>query len=74
MELGLPITLKDLAIKLQEKPSVIIKSLMDMRVMVGINQNLDEETVTKICGKYGFKIKKALGKEESALKIHEEQI
>lgn len=73
LELGLPITLKDLAIRLQEKPSVIIKSLMDMRVMAGINQSLDEETVTKICGKYGFKIKKALGKEESALKIHEEQ-
>lgn len=73
LELNLPITLKDLAIKLQEKPSVIIKSLMDMRVMVGINQSMDEQSVIKICEKYGFKINKAIGKEEVFLKIHEEQ-
>ncbi|MEK6727471.1 MAG: translation initiation factor IF-2 [Candidatus Omnitrophota bacterium] len=73
LELDLPITVKDLAIKLHEKPSVIIKFLMDMRVMVGINQSMDEQDVIKICEKYGFKINKDLGKEEVFLKIHEEQ-
>jgi len=70
LELELPITVKDLAIRLQEKPSVIIKSLMDSRIMVGINQALDEAVATKICEKYHCKIKKALGVEEAALNLH----
>lgn len=70
LELILPIILKDLAVKLQEKPSNLIKMLMDMGKMVGINQVLEEKTVNAICDKYGFKIKKALDEEESVLEIH----
>jgi translation initiation factor IF-2 len=73
LELEIPISVKDLAIKLQEKPSVLIKMLMDMRIMVGINQNLDETIVSKICEKYGCKVKKAAGREEVALRTHEEE-
>ncbi len=73
LELDFPITVKDLAIKLQEKPSNIIKILMGMRVMIGINQTLEEAVVTKVCEKYGFRIKKALGKEELALLIHQKK-
>ena len=72
LELKLPIIVKDLAIRLQEKPSVIIKMLLDMRIMAGINQALDEEAVAKVCEKFGFKIKLALGEEELALRIHQE--
>ncbi|MDD5568636.1 MAG: translation initiation factor IF-2, partial [Candidatus Omnitrophica bacterium] len=71
LELELPITVKDLAVKLQEKPSVIIKNLLDARIMVGINQALDEATTVKICEKYHCKIKKALGEEEAALSAHQ---
>ncbi|MDD5652776.1 MAG: translation initiation factor IF-2 [Candidatus Omnitrophica bacterium] len=71
LELELPITLKDLAIKLQEKPSVLIKTLMDMKVMVGINQFLDEKSVVVICEKYGYRIKQALTEEEEAIEMHE---
>ncbi|MDD5097977.1 MAG: translation initiation factor IF-2 N-terminal domain-containing protein, partial [Candidatus Omnitrophica bacterium] len=49
VELELPVTVKDLAIKLQEKSSVIIKLLMGMGVMAGINQALDEIVANKIC-------------------------
>ena len=70
LELELPITVKDLAIKLGEKPSLVIKGLMDMKMMVGINQALDETVVSKICEKYHCKIKKALGKEELTLSMH----
>ncbi|MGD0336619.1 MAG: translation initiation factor IF-2 [Candidatus Omnitrophota bacterium] len=73
IELELPITVKDLAIKLQEKPSVIIKTLMDMRVMVGINQSLDEPVVVKLCEKYRCGIKKAPDAEELALSVHQEK-
>ena len=71
LELELPINVKDLAIKLQEKPSVIIKYLMDTKIMAGINQVLDEAIVVKICEKYRCKIKKALNQEETALSIHQ---
>ncbi|MCX5703862.1 MAG: translation initiation factor IF-2 [Candidatus Omnitrophica bacterium] len=73
LELKLPITLKDLAVRLQEKPSVIIKTLMDMRIMAGINQVLDEVIVEKLCQKYSYRIKKAPDEEELALNIHQEQ-
>jgi translation initiation factor IF-2 len=71
LELELPITLKDLAVKLQEKPSILIKALMNMGIMVGINQTLDEASGVKICEKYRYKIKQALGKEELALEMHQ---
>ncbi|MFH1198579.1 MAG: translation initiation factor IF-2, partial [Candidatus Omnitrophota bacterium] len=72
LELTLPITVKDLAIRLQEKPSILIKFLMGMRMMVGINQLLDENITGTICEKYGFKIKKASADDEIALALHEE--
>jgi len=74
IELELPITVKDLSIKLQEKPSILIKQLMGMRIMAGINQNLEEQVVIDVCRKYGYKIKKALGAEEELLSTHEKEV
>lgn len=73
LELKLPISVKDLAVKLQEKPSVIIKILMGMGIMVGINQGLEESVAVKLCEKYNFKIIKAPDDEELALRIHQEE-
>jgi len=73
LELRLPINVKDLAVRLQEKPSVLIKMLMAMKVMAGINQVLEEPVVVNICEKFGFRIKKALDEEEIALQIHQEK-
>jgi translation initiation factor IF-2 len=73
IEIELPITLKDLAVKLQEKSSVLIKHFMGMGMMVGINQALDEEVVNKLCLKYNCAIKKALNPEETALQEHKEK-
>jgi len=73
LELKFPVTVKDIAIKLQEKPSVIIKLLMDMRIMAGINQALDEQTVAKLCEKLNCKITCAPGEEEQALAFHKEE-
>jgi len=70
IELELPITVKDLAIKLQEKPSILITYLMGMKVMVGINQPLNEAALEKLCLKYNFKIKQPLDAEEIALQEH----
>jgi len=70
IELELPITVKDLAIKLQEKSSILIKNLMSLGIMIGINQALDEAALNKLCLKYNFKIKKAPDAEEVALSQH----
>lgn len=72
VELRFPITVKDLAVKLQEKPSVLIKMLMEMGIIAAINQVLDEKTVAGVCEKFGFKIKKAPDEEEAVLGIHRE--
>jgi len=71
LQLRLPITVKDLAVRLQEKPSVLIKALMDMKIMAGINQLLDESVTRGLCEKFGFKIKEAPSEEELALGIHQ---
>lgn len=71
IELQLPIAVKDLAVRLQEKPSVLIKHLMSMGVMTGINQFLDEATLNKLCLKYNFRVKKALNEEEIILEEHQ---
>ena len=73
LELNFPITVKDLAVKLQEKSSVLIKHLMNKKIMVGINQTLEEQLVIDICANYGFQVKKALGEEELALAVHLEK-
>jgi len=73
IELELPITVKDLAVRLQEKPSVLIKHLMAMGVMSGINQTLDETAVSKLCLKYNCAIKRAPDAEEIALQQHKEK-
>jgi len=70
IELKFPITVKDLALKLAQKPSVIIKALMDMKVMAGINQVLEEQVVLNICDKFGYSATKAPEDEELALSIH----
>ncbi|MFH1397128.1 MAG: translation initiation factor IF-2 [Candidatus Omnitrophota bacterium] len=70
LELELPITVKDLAIRLGDKSSNLIKNLMSMSVMAGLNNLLKEEIVIKVCEKYGFAVKKALAKEEIALELH----
>jgi len=70
IELKLPITVKDLAIKLQQKSSVLIKALMEMRVMATLNQVLEEQVLASVCAKFGFKITKAPEEEELALSVH----
>jgi translation initiation factor IF-2 len=70
VEITLPITVKELSLKLQQKPSVLIKALMEMRVMAGINQSLDEQLAGQLCEKFGCSVVKAPDEEESALSVH----
>jgi translation initiation factor IF-2 len=68
--LDFPISVKDLSIKLQEKSSTLIKTLMSMGVMAGINQSLQEDVIRKVCEKYGFQPTATPDQEEAALAVH----
>ncbi|RJP29731.1 MAG: translation initiation factor IF-2 [Candidatus Omnitrophota bacterium] len=73
LELKLPITVKDLSVKLQEKPSVLIKMLMEMKILAGMNQPLGQDIVSKIAEKYGFAIVMAPDEEAQILKVHQDK-
>ncbi|MDD4909809.1 MAG: translation initiation factor IF-2 [Candidatus Omnitrophica bacterium] len=72
VELILPITVKDLSVKLQVKSSILIKKLIDMKVMAGLNQVLPEEVVRNVCAQLGVEIKQMPRKEEVILRPHKE--
>ncbi len=73
LELDIPISVKDLSIKLQLKPSLLMKELIGMGVFANINQSLDEEIAKNILVKYGFRLKKSLTQEERILEFHRQE-
>ncbi len=72
LEVKIPITVKDLSVKLEVKPGEIIKELLKMGAMVTINQSLDEEIVSKVAQKFGFETTKLPDAEEELIQISEE--
>ena len=65
IELDLPITLKDLSIKLQEKPSILIKFLIEkQKKFVTINQLLDGEIIERTLANFGYGLNKKKSDEE----------
>ncbi|HDZ77163.1 MAG TPA: translation initiation factor IF-2 [Candidatus Omnitrophica bacterium] len=73
LEIRFPVTVKDLSVKLNQKPSVIIKIIMQNGVLANINQTIEEELANKISENFGFVLKKALSQEEIIIKSHEEK-
>ena len=70
LEATLPLTVKQLAAKLNIRPNDLIKSLMKKGIFATINQNLADELVSEIAGQHGFEIKKPPTLEEELLKEH----
>lgn len=70
IELDIPITVKDLSVKLQEKPNILIGRLLKMGLLVTINQALDEPIIQKIADGLGFRYRKTLTEEEKLFKEH----
>ncbi|MDO8581045.1 MAG: translation initiation factor IF-2 [Candidatus Omnitrophota bacterium] len=66
IEIQVPISVKDFSVKVQQKPSAVLKKLMDMRILANINQNLDQDIVEKLTKEFGFKL--------AAIKTQEEQL
>ena len=72
LEAELPLTVKQLATKINAKPNDIIKILIKRQVFANINQNLSNEIALKIAEEYGYKIKNPPTMEEELLREHRE--
>ena len=68
IECKFPITLKDLAVKLNARPNELIIKLMKQKVMATINQAVDYDVASLIAADYGFEFEKPLTQEEELTK------
>ncbi|MDD4294230.1 MAG: translation initiation factor IF-2 [Candidatus Omnitrophica bacterium] len=64
-----PITVKDLAVKLNKKPSELLGDLIKKGKFFNINHNLDEKAAGEIAYDYKINLKKKLSCEEEALNV-----
>ncbi len=71
LEMDLPLNVKDLSVKLQEKPSVLIKRLLDKRIFVTLNQYLSEEILQVLKDEFNFDVKPTVTHEDRLLDEHE---
>jgi translation initiation factor IF-2 len=50
-----PISVRELAVQLNQKPFKIIGDLMGLGVFANVNQAIDEKIAQQLCAKYGFR-------------------
>ncbi len=69
LEVAVPVSMKDLAVKLQVKSSELIKFLMvKFKLFANINQNLSEDIVSEILKNYGYELIKPPTLEEAVVR------
>jgi len=67
LEVNFPITLKDLAVKLNKKPSELLSIFLKEGKFITINHNLDQETASRIAYSYKISLKEKPTAEEAIL-------
>ncbi|MEE8317577.1 MAG: translation initiation factor IF-2 [Candidatus Omnitrophota bacterium] len=73
LKLDLPVSVKDLAIKLQIKPNELIKRFLSKKILITITKRLDEEMARSISEEFGYKIERLPTQEEELLAEHEQE-
>jgi translation initiation factor IF-2 len=71
IQLRFPLTVKELALRLQMKPSQLISDLIKKKIFVNLNQNLQEEICREIAKDYGYVIAELPSEEELMLREHQ---
>ncbi|MBU4342878.1 MAG: translation initiation factor IF-2 [Candidatus Omnitrophica bacterium] len=71
LKVDFPIAVKDLAVKLQIKPNELIKRLLGKKILVTINQGLNEENAGSIAEEFGYGLKRLPSKEELLVADHD---
>jgi len=69
VEVEFPLTVKELAVKLNQKPSQILTYLLKKGFFYNINQSLPKEVAKQIAYDFGFNLKEKPSKEEEILKV-----
>ena len=67
-----PVTVKDLAERLNVSPSELIKRLLGMKVMATINQSLTETLATEVAKTFNATVERLPTLEEELTRLHEE--
>ncbi len=65
-----PLSVKELAVKIQKSTTEVIKQLMKMKVMANINQNLNDEVSKSLAREYGYELEQEPTVEEQLLAAH----
>lgn len=73
LQVKIPLTVKELAIKLSVKPTELIKRLMQMKIMATINQLLDEEAIRMVAEEFGLNIERLPTLKEELLQAHRQK-
>ncbi|MBN2097297.1 MAG: translation initiation factor IF-2 [Candidatus Omnitrophica bacterium] len=73
LRVKIPISVKELSLKLEVKPNELIKQLMQLKIMATINQLLDEKTVAIVTEQFGFSFQRLPDIEEELLLEHREK-
>ncbi len=73
IELPIPISVKDFAVRVNQKMNVVLKKLLEMGIFANINQNLGEELVGKLADAFGFNVIKSKTQEEELIDVHQQQ-
>lgn len=73
LEVRVPISIKDFSTKIQQKPSIVLKSLMQMGLLAHINQSLDGAVINKLAREFGYNLVKIKTQEEHLIETHRQQ-
>ncbi len=73
LEVEFPLTVKDFAVKLGCKPSVLIKEILANGKLLSINQNVEKPLAESIAKNHGFMLKEKGLIEESILEVKGEE-
>lgn len=69
LEIKVPISVKDLSVRINQKTGTILKQLMGIGVFANINQTLGEDIVRKLCQDFGFNL--IVEKTQEELLVHD---
>lgn len=73
LEMKVPISVKDLSVRLNQKTSTLLKQLMSMGIFANINQTLGEDIVRKLSQDFGFNLLLEKTQEEQLVQDHKKE-
>lgn len=73
IEIKVPISVKDLSVRLNQKTNTILKQLMSSGIFANINQTLGEDIVRKLSQDFGFNLLLVKTQEEQLVQDHKKE-